>query len=415
MKKSAEQIRECVKAQIKEREIVLWGSCDDATKDFYFKYKDRMRFRACVTEKKDSRGFLDDEQTVPILEWKDYESNGNDYIVVTGSPFVHIENQLLAGGLHIFEEYIDADLLEVIISDKKVAIMAGNCQLITLYELMKELKGFTDQYHFFRFSTHYWASKWSLKSLSYLKNLCDLYICTRHEEDDPKYFRREELPVDCRVVVVPFAVIRLYWPQLKPNVKKAVNEFFVADKSYKQHGPFEYGDSNINQMIKEDKSIEEILAVLSDEDYYTQEQVENHIDMVMRTLEYEETESDIAIASYIRENYQKRMLYKDMVHMQVDVAWEMVRRVLAYLGMDTTEAIELSKDVNTKGYQEIAQHATEIPVYPSVAKHLGLEWCNKDTLYEVTFYNGTKKLTFEEYIRAYYSLCSKVKQIQEEW
>lgn len=415
MKKSAEQIREEVKRKLADSEIVLWGKSNDTTRNFYLKYRNRLHIRLCVTEEMHQAPFLDEEQKVPVIEWKKYQGKAEDYLVIVEEPMVHAENQILASGLQIFEEYIDARLLEAILTDKKIAIMAGNCQMITLYELLRELKGFHEEYRVYRFSTHYWNSKWSIKSLSYLKNLCDLYICTRHEENDPKYFREDELPKHCKVVVVPFAVIRLYWPQLKANVKKAVNELFLEDKSYKHHGPFEYGDVNINQMIKEGKSVEDVLKILSAEDYYSEEQVQRHMEMIMRTLEYEELESDIKIASYIKENYQKTMLYKDMVHMQVDMAWEVVKRLLEYLEMDTTELETVRKDVETRGYQEIARHATEIPVYPSVAKHMGLEWCKEKTLYEVTFYNGTRKMTFEEYVKTYYAVCSNVNELRQQW
>lgn len=415
MKRTAQEAKALIKERAESRNIVLWGE-DDSTKSFYQKYKEQLHIRLCVTEKKGQNDFLDKENQVPIVEWREYTYNAKDYIVVGGGTgFLHMETQLLIEGFHMFEEYVQLIILDAILQDKKIAIMAGNCHLMTMYDCICEMSAFNKEYQAFSFPTHRWKCKWSSKYLSFLKNLCDVYVCSRHEEDDPKYFRQNELPENCKVVVVPSTIIRLYWPQLKANREKAKNEFLILDKAYKRHAPFEFGDPNINWMLKEGKNVEDVIATLTDEDFYTAEQVAEHMAMVERTLEYEEEGCDIGIASYICDNYKKRMLYRDMWHMEIELLWELVRRLMEHLGLDASEVSEKKDDTSIRAYQGYVNHCTEIPVYPSVAKHLGLEWCNKDTLYEVTFYNGTKKLTFEEYVRAYYSLCSKVKQIQEEW
>ncbi|MBO4981782.1 MAG: hypothetical protein J6C84_07805 [Lachnospiraceae bacterium] len=414
MKRDADQIRETVRKKVETADIFLWG-CEDAAKAFYQKYRDIFHIKGGLTELRCHPDYLDDEQTVPIMEWKDYQGGANDYIVVFSSPFVHVETQMLANGLQIFEEYIEATVLEVFLTDKKIAIMAGNCQMAMTFDFIREVKGFTDEYHVFRFASHYWKSRWSLKTISYLHGLCDLYICIRHDEEDLKFFSREELPETCRIVVVPSLLVRLYWPQMKANREKARNEYFLTDKSYKTHGPFEYGDANINRMIKEGKDIEEIVAALTAEDFYTEEQVRNHINMMMRMLEYEEDGCDIKMSSYIKERYTKQMLYRDMTHMQMDLVWEVVKRILECIGMDAGEVEAVRQDADNPACRMYKGHCTEVPVYPSVAKHLGLEWCNKDTLYDIVLYNGIRKMTFEEYIYAYYSVCNKIKQLREEW
>ncbi len=414
MKKDAYEIKERIKERITVCDIIIWGY-GEAAKNFYNKYKDVLRIKGCVTDDRCHPDFFNDEQTIPVIEWNDYVGDKNEYIVVCSADLAHIENQIMASGLQIFEEYIDVQILRAILSDKKIAIVVGNCQMSMVYDFLKESKSFVKQYQFYRLSSHYWKSRWSLKIISYLKGLCDLYICIKHEDDDIKFFRKEELPEHCKIVTVTTAILRLYWPQMKINLKNNRNEYFILNREGKGHSPFECADVNINRMIREGKDVEEIVALLTSEDFYTKEEMDKHIEMIFRIAEYQEEECDIKIASYIRENYQKKMLYRDMTHMQTDLVWEMVRRIVEFLGMDTTEIMEMKEDENNPANQMYKNHCTEVPVYPSVAKHLGLEWCNKDTLFVVTNYNGVKKMTFEEYVRAYYSVCSKIKQIKEEW
>lgn len=414
MKKDANQIKKRIKEKITGCDIILWGY-GNVAKSFYLKYKDEFHIKGCLTDDRCHPNFFDDEQAISIVEWNDYVGDKNEYIVVCAEPFVHIENEIMASGLQLFEDYISVYLLEPVLSDKKIAIMAGSCQMAMMFDFLKESKTFTDQYQLFRFTSHYWRSRWSLKTLSYLKNLCDLYICIKHEDEDKKFFKKEELPENCKIVTVTTAILRLYWPQMKINLKNNRNEYFILNREGKGHGPFECADVNINRMIREGKDVEEIVALLTSEDFYTKEEMDKHIKMIFRTAEYQESECDVRISSYVRENYQKKMIYRDMTHMQTELVWEMVRRIVEFLGMDTTEIMEMKEDENNPANQMYKNHCTEIPVYPSVAKHLGLEWCDKDTLFVVTNYNGVKKMTFEEYVRAYYSVCSKIKQIKEEW
>lgn len=237
----------------------------------------------------------------------------------------------------------------------------------------------------------------------------------QHEEDNPLFFSPEELPETCKIITVPSALVRLYWPQMGRSWKGALNIYFKKDRNQQNHGPFEYGDENINRMIEEGKDVEEIITMLTSDNFYTNEQVEAHINTMLRILEYEEDRCDIKIASYIRQNYKEKMLYRDMAHMQTCLVCEMVRRVLECLDFKTDEIDEMELLKNNRTIQEYETHCTEVPIYPSVAKYLGLKWWDKNMLYDVRFYNGVKKMTFEEYIRSYYSVCSKTKELLEEW
>ncbi|MBE5884333.1 MAG: hypothetical protein E7291_07980 [Lachnospiraceae bacterium] len=416
MKKETAEMRNFIETRLKTRNLVLWGIGENA-QQFYLTYKERYQITACVSSQMEHQEYLiNEEDGLTITDWSQYVKNERDYIIILDEPYAITENQLLAEGFVLFEDYVERYIAEYIMSGKKLAIMAGNCQIVTASEFLRQIKSFTDEYYLLRFSSHYWKSRWSIKSLSLLKGMLDLYLCMYHEEGDPLFFSKEELPASCRVVTLPYAVGRPYWLQMKSGRKSAENEFYIRNKATSKHGPFEVGDININRMIAEGKGVEEIVSALTSEDFYTEEQVNEHIDMALRVLEYAEQECDIKILPYIRENYRKEMLYRDMTHMQPKLICEYARQILLYLGIDDKEIDEmLEKNTDISIYQKYSVHCTEVPVYPSVAKHMGLEWYHKDMTWDVTFYNGMRKLTFEEYIREYYNLCSKMKQILEEW
>lgn len=414
MKKDALEIKAIIKNKLETSDLILWGYTDTA-KEFYKDNKERFRICGCVTEQRKHPEYLDEEQTIPIVEWDKYVVGDKDYVIVFASPFVHIENQILASGLQIFEEYVDAHLLKAVLSDKKIAIISGGCQIAAICDFIQQLPCFTDEYQSFRFSTHRWKSRWSLKSLSYLKNLCDVYICMRHEEEDIKFFSPEELPESCKIITVPFILARLCWPQMKSGWKKALNEYFMKDRSTTHHGPFEYGDNNINRMMREGKDVDEIVQALTSYDFYSEEQVQMHIDAVLRILEYEENGCDVKIAQYVRENYRNKMLYRDLAHPEHCVIWEVILQLLDILQIDVSEEVRRQIRNNEVYVPSYDRHCTQVPVYPSVAKHMGLNWWKEDMRYDVTFYGGVRSLTFEEYIRSYYAVCSKFMGVLEAW
>ena len=395
--------------------IILWGYTQLA-KEFYEEYRGILHIAGCVTEESEHPMYLDEEkESVPIVMWQDYKRGETDYFIIVKSPFVYIVNQLIANHLEIFKDFIDYNTSRAALTNKKIAVLAGDCQVQVIFQMMRRIKDISDKYFLCYFPIHLHVNRWALTWLSHVKNYCELYICNRHGDEDVRYFKKEELPSDCKIVVIPKARIRLYWPQMKMSWKGASNEYFIFNKKTREHGPFELGDTNINRMIREGKDVDEVVDTLMSEDFYTEKQARNHIESMIRMLEYEEEGCDIKLSPYILENYQKKMLYRDTAHIEKDLIWEMVRDILEYLHLDTTECTKLAYDINASSDSIYKGHCTEVPVYPSIAKHLGLEWCNKDTLYEVTFYNGIRKMTFEEYVRAYYSVCSKMKQIQEEW
>ena len=395
--------------------VFLWGYSQMA-KSFYKEYKELLHIVGCITEKAIHVKYLDEERKqIPIIMWQEYKYKENDYLIIVKEPFFCASNQLMASHLEMFKNYLDYGLARAILTDKKIAILAGNCHMQVVFQMISKIKCFNDEYFICYFPIHIYMNKWAIIWLSYIKDYCELYICNQHGDEDIRYFKKEELPSDCEIVVIPSALIRLYWPQMKVSWKGAHNEYFILDKRYRKHGPFEFGDTNINKMIAEGKDVEEVVDTLTSEDFYTEKQARKHMESIVRMLEYEEEGCDIKLSPYILENYQKKMLYRDMAHIEKDLIWEMVRCILEYLHMDTTECIELANNAGNSFKLYYEGHCTEVPVYPSIAKHLGLEWCTKDTRYEVTFYNGIKKMTFEEYVRAYYSICSKMSQIQEEW
>ena len=59
----------------------------------------------------------------------------------------------------------------------------------------------------------------------------------------------------------------------------------------------------------------------------------------------------------------------------------------------------------------ITQNINELPIYPSTARILNLEWINENTLYRQRRYDGVRLVTFEEYMEAFIQYCKYAKEV----
>lgn len=408
-------LKKTILEKLKSHNIILWGRSAQ-TRQFYEKYGNVLHCTTCIAGSDEHPDYLDvEKKCIPIIKWSDYVYSENDYIVIFSLPFAPVINQLQSYGLYIVENFVEYNLAYVALEPKKVVILSGNCQMTVVYQLLAQIKEVREKYHLFHFPTHCFDNRWSFIYLSFMKNLCDVYICSYHNRNHRAFFEKEELPKQCNIITVPNGVMKLYWPQMEIGNEKPENEYSIRKKGEKKHGPFDYGDININKMIKEGKNLEEILERVSSDDFYTKREVDEYIKGILQQIEDEEAFCDVKLLPYIQENYRKSMLCKDMVHMQSRLVWQIVLGILQKLNVKIDEPEVLGKVQESSEWKEYSIHCTEVPIYPSVAKRMGLEWCNQETTYDVTFYNGIRKLTFEEYVRSYYYVCSRVYQIMKEW
>ena len=72
------------------------------------------------------------------------------------------------------------------------------------------------------------------------------------------------------------------------------------------HGPFEAGDSNINRLLKQGKNTDEIIQILSDEDFYSCAQMKLHYEREMVNLQHADEGCDITFPNTLQSIGKKR-------------------------------------------------------------------------------------------------------------
>ena len=185
-----------------------------------------------------------------------------------------------------------------------------------------------------------------------------------------------------------------YVPQAIKNKNNVLTYFQMS-------GLFPMGDRNADDLALRGFSTDEIVKILSDPNYYTRQEMLSHIEIQFADICQREKYCDVKILDFIKENYNKRVLFHSPNHPTHFLMAEVARRVLRFMGIN---------DVSFRHQWWIARlhslRGQDMPIYPSVFKALSMDGLMKEDL--IYFANAgidSRPLDFEGWIRLYCSAC----------
>lgn len=407
-----EEIKALVRENLQSKRIILFGAGVIA-EEFYQEHKECLRISHCVSNLPKEWGegaFLGE---LDVRQYKQEEVQEDDYIVVCGPlAFRIIELQLEAVGLKMYEHYIESKLATAILENKKIAVFYGQCIMRDIYHCIIQIPAFQEVYtSIFTQVVHEQAIIIN-RLLYYAKNICDLYVYTPKilDRDSIYAISKEEFSPDCIVMSVSNLMVFLYWPQVSPILRKP-NEYYLYPYDIKRdevfgHTLYQRGDLNINKMVLQGVPTKKIVDQLSNEDFYSEKQIWRHKEIFFKSVGMAEKAVDITILDYLEDNYTKVPLYQNFAHPHNCIIWEYVKRLLLMLGLSIEGWEDLKEELD-----DVAHRGGEVPIYPSTAKHLKLEFINEQTRYEVIVGNGVELMTFREYIEHYAEYTRKAVEI----
>ena len=350
------------------------------------------------------------QDTKIIIVNPDYYFNnigGESYIVITMKEWIEVANYLENIGKRFYFDYLPVSLLEYdtidigffeIRSDKfdpiywlhtfangkKLVGCYGECHMILYRQLLNTSKKFKDNYIFISMPTindYNNRYKILIDNLDIWRN-CDVVILNENEDLDviKGYSSKDVINAvrnDCKIIKVTPAFFMGYFPQACANRGQFVD-----------WNVFTWEDKNINRFLQQHKE-KGCMRKLEDEDFYTESWIDKYESSCFKILKRAERFCDVTIWDYIKENYKQRLLFYSPTHPVNEVIEEIARRILYHLGID--EKIKLQQK------NVLAIH--EMPVYPSVVRHLGLKIDENRLLCPGE--NKKKEYTFESYVNAY--------------
>lgn len=329
-----------------------------------------------------------------------------DGLMIDCSNTTYVEDRLIFDGFKVFENYIDSRYLRCIVQKKKVMILHGLCDLGHMAKLLRLYPIICENYQIFYFRYDQKNNtRYSNRILNRLIKICDVYINSRNGGEKFN-FSNLELQKNCRIITIP--TIRFFgiWPQINCNYDLYFNKYYIPALNLLD-GAFCPGDIEINKRIDEGIEWEDIYKEISDVNFYSKEEVDRVFGKAIRQMEYVEKYNEIKIVDFIKNNYQKEPLFNEYLHCKNVILFECIKQISRLLD------IELENNMANK---IIPEHVyTEMPVYPSVAHHLNIEWVNSETKWYIRSYTKPCHVTFKEYVKWYYKYTYAGKQMKENW
>lgn len=215
-----------------------------------------------------------------------------------------------------------------------------------------------------------------------LLNNCDLFIYQKISDSFGEFLSTKyilsKLPDHCIKISFANAYFIPYYPQLTNS-----------------NNGFPYGDKNVINLLQQGLSKEEIISIISDENFYTSEELLPILDEALKDLSNRESDTDIQIVDFIKERYRYMHLFCTINHPKPHLICFLAMKMLDKLGIPNEEILHYFHDE----FDSLIH-----PIYPSVAKHLKLSFAQQD---QPHFSHLHVPLTFRQYYDKYIDYLTK--------
>ncbi|MDF2054912.1 WcbI family polysaccharide biosynthesis putative acetyltransferase [Priestia megaterium] len=262
---------------------------------------------------------------------------------------------------------------------KKICIVYGNCQITPIREYLMSSSSFNSIYTMIEVPPVHLCNRETGLEKQYMDNLskCDLFIYQPVGETFSYYLSTNyilsKLPDSCICISFPISYFTGYHPQ---DVRGKI---------------IPYADKNIIKLLNEGKSKDEIISILSDDNFYSFQQVKTNLDETLQELKRRDVILDITLDDFIAKNYRKINLFYTVNHPSYYITRYLAIKILNKLGLPEQEISHITlHDLYFIGFMQ--------PIYPSVIKHLNLSFVEPEDKY---FNLGHVPMIFSEYIGRY--------------
>ena len=218
-----------------------------------------------------------------------------------------------------------------------------------------------------------------------------------------------------RIYNMPFVNFSAMYPQISwksSGTNSMMHEYYFESLQYPniKMRSLLYKDENVLALINEMRSSEDILKAIMDENYYSKESMERRIAITFKEMEIVERQCQINVKDWIFDNYRTKQLYLDAVHFSDALIFQYCREIMRRCNIEYSNFEEFDI-IQTQGKLHKTEYLNEVPIYPSVVKHLGLKWIDDKKLYNCSRASDYKKLSFKDAMLDYIEYVKLGKQM----
>ncbi len=378
----AEENKDAVRNKILNSNVVLIGEAK-CIEEFYMRYCSMLDVRKMIITESLVGGV---NSCLNMQIYKDGMVCKSEFYILCAkvktrgdSVYKRVKTIMDRNNLHITENYIRSDMADAILDQKRIFMWYGYCQVqvLGMQIFSKVLENAACFY--FRYDLDTLCNSYKYMDGIELLKLCDYLIYVPIMFDDGKidYNFDEYLPLECIKLRIP----RMPFMGLYPYRTSSFEAFYKYSVDKKLHWPFAYEESIIDRYILDGKDNEYIYSELMRHDLIDKKVIEKQLKFSFKSIEIAESQADIKILDYIKNNFRERKCYRDGLHYENFIYFELARRISNKLELNCLDHINKLEENQSS---EIIDY-TEVPILQCVADVLGVKWVNDATTYRVRF------------------------------
>lgn len=385
---------------IKERDIWLYGNQEEII-DFLNHYAEHLNVCGVVTE------YADEVKIQPYEAWNirtDFLENltysPNQLIVICyQNLFQTLRWRLLYLGRKEYIDFLSSNLIESLLYEKQLIVCMGTQLISQMCILLENSKEILEKYSiiYYAESNIMEAYKNHLQEYTHVARYCDVHICSDCEKEryELKKVGNGILSKNCKQITVADYGFFGYFPQIERN-RDRISDYLLRgyerlNMSYETVA-FAREDNEILKLCKSGASEDTIAETVGAEEFYSQQFVETHFAEEVERYKQLESKSDIKLGGFI-EAHKGEYLCRNLNEWYEPVVSFVTDEILKRLGLPS---LTMDKQDRKRLLEESC--GSDILVYPSVKKALGIAGAQHMDRYRVVTYTDVKYMSWDEYL-----------------
>ncbi len=381
------------------KRIVIYGT-GNTGRLFFEKYKDELNIYACTNSEKEVESF--DSRIQPI-SYQDIDIK-KDLLVVCSIYYEEIRRILLLDGLKPYIDFIKWDIFEELYRHLKynnqLMVLVGQCEINEIRTVLSQIPSAVSAYSIIYFDERKVCSHGDKFSLEDYYD-CQGVLCLADIFVQPAVFSEQsvkgfgilhnQLKSRCRIFKISLFDFDSYWAQ-DIDKRRSLSKFYMTVPN-KKLSAYANRDQCVETMVEAGIPVKKILTRIKDTTFFEKDTVIKNHNKTIKRADLTDRVSDVKISDFIIDMYKKEKLFRDRGHFNQILLYEYVKRFLWKLGILADD-----KEVQRVDTDFLFEGVNELPIYPSTAAWLKLEWVDKTTKYRMINYKGIRDVTFDVYM-----------------
>lgn len=377
--------------QLENKGIWIFGAGNNGKK-FYDTYNGIYRIEGFISNFPDETEF----QGLPVIRPEEAARHRDSCVVICSDAEAVMAEQLEQMGYRGDRDYTFEGMLP-----KKLFIAIGTCQIERVAEFLKKNNKFSAfDICIYRDNMYASCSEADNRRLEGYGVFCDVVFYNTVNAGTVE--QRNYEPVLSRYF--PEAM-RIYMPfyyflgQL-PQAGETENRYTVM---YHEQYFWLRGDKEVNSMVENGYSMEEVKQKILESDYWTKEEIVKHFCKELKKIEIMDRFSTFPIKPFIENNYRDIMIFNDGTHFGCHLSVYLANRLAEYLNIEPLTDVSLLEEAER-------EEKSIMPVYPCVRQALEMNIKGGARLYNVEE-KRAEIIHLEAYIEVYYKYIVSVRSI----